>query len=336
MFSGPRGAFAVESAGDGADRPEPAGVVLALPVPLIDRDDPAALLLSTGARNRDEITQLAGALPDGPTVELRLALIRADLDAGELQSARSGLDELAAEDTTDDWRLHWYRGVSHLLDDPAAAVVEFDRCWSRLPGELAPKLALAAAAEIAGDAELAGSMYGLIATLDPTLADAPFGVARVQLRAGRPAAARQALDRVPASSSGYAEARRAAAESLLTPVMPPAALLPAALLPAALPPAGLPTEDELWEAVDRIERLRLEPGSELLLKVRVLEVAIDMVLAGRFIDQSRQLFGSPLVGRDLHLALEQTLRQAARHSTSEPERYALIDRAHAAHPRTWR
>ena len=50
-------------------------------------------------------------------------------------------------------------------DDPGAAADEFDRCWSLVPGEVAPKLALAVAALLGACVFLAiFAGYGLIYT----------------------------------------------------------------------------------------------------------------------------------------------------------------------------
>ncbi|HEX4253429.1 MAG TPA: tetratricopeptide repeat protein [Pseudonocardia sp.] len=45
--------------------------------------------------------------------------------------------------------------------------------------------------------------------------------------------------------------------------------------------------------------------------------------------------GLPWRGRELRLGLERALRAAARLSTSQSERVALVDRANAVRPRTW-
>ena len=52
---------------------------------------------------------------------------------------------------TDDWRLPWYRGQCALLEGALDdAATEFDAVLAMLPGELAPKVALAATAELRG------------------------------------------------------------------------------------------------------------------------------------------------------------------------------------------
>src|SRR5439155_26576731 len=98
-----------------------------------------------------------------PSRALQLALVRAHLEASDPAAAAAVLDALAAEDA-DDWRLEWFRGVAALVQRRAdAACASFDTVYSTLPGEAAPKLALAAASECAGQDEPAGRYYALVA-----------------------------------------------------------------------------------------------------------------------------------------------------------------------------
>ena len=70
---------------------------------------------------------------------------------GRSAGAASTLAELAP--ATSDWRVTWYQGLRELAaGQPGAARAAFDAVYDALPGELAPKLALAFAAEAAGDA----------------------------------------------------------------------------------------------------------------------------------------------------------------------------------------
>ncbi len=92
VFGPARGAFApdllLEPAGPG--RPDPAQVAAELPVPLVDPADPAAALLATATVVEPaEITRLVEAAAE-PSLELRLRLVRAHLDAGDPAAAERG------------------------------------------------------------------------------------------------------------------------------------------------------------------------------------------------------------------------------------------------------
>ena len=127
----------------------------ALPPLAVDASDPAAAFLaSVGAGSPEGVVRdidTAVALAQVPvTVEVRLRRAQALIDLGDHASAAVELDRVEEDDPWE-WRAVWLRGVSALVQGqfrPAAAA--FDRCRSEVPGELAPKLAAAAAAEGGG------------------------------------------------------------------------------------------------------------------------------------------------------------------------------------------
>ena len=128
----------------------------ALPAPLVDPADPAAGFLATlGSTESDRLiaTLLAAPVSSPETV---LRLIDARIAVGDMVGARNDLAAL----TVTDWRADWYHGVVALAENnlPGARAA-FEAVYDALPGELAPKLALAAVAERDGDFEVARSLY---------------------------------------------------------------------------------------------------------------------------------------------------------------------------------
>src|SRR5581483_9581323 len=80
--------------GEGLDRPVPEEVAAALPVPQVDTADPAAgLLATTGAADPAALIAELAAAP--ATLEVRLRIVRARIEAGELAAAAADLDALA-------------------------------------------------------------------------------------------------------------------------------------------------------------------------------------------------------------------------------------------------
>ena len=255
----------------------------------------AGLLLDHSGPGRPAPAQVAGRLPE-------------PLDAGH--------GEHTGDAGPDDWRHRWSAALAALaggaLDTARAA---FDAMYSTFPGELAPKLALAAVAECAGDDGVAQRYYELVAAVDPSWADAAFGVARTRLRAGRRADAVSALLAVPASSSGHVAARRAAVEATLL-----------------RHDTGSADDDELRAAATLLEQLDLDPLATARMRVAVLDAAVERVGGGS---------GEPVLGcaweeRALRLELERSLRALARLTPDRAEKITLIDRANSAHPRTLR
>ena len=88
----------------------------------------------------------------GESVEIPLRLVRAELEAGDAAAALNRLAALDAE-LEFDWRPVWYRAQAALLTgDYFAAAADFESVYAALPGEPAPKLALAAALELGAEA----------------------------------------------------------------------------------------------------------------------------------------------------------------------------------------
>ena len=115
----------------------------------------AGLLLDHSGPGRPAPAQVAGRLPE-------------PLDAGH--------GEHTGDAGPDDWRHRWSAALAALAGgDLDTARAAFDAMYSTFPGELAPKLALAAVAECAGDDGVAQRYYELVAAVDPSWADAAFG-----------------------------------------------------------------------------------------------------------------------------------------------------------------
>jgi serine/threonine-protein kinase PknG len=136
-------------------------VVAALSVPLIDPNDPAANVLTVTAHSdpreildaiRKIKTQSLELFDEEdtprPSMEIPLAEIRASLDLGEPEHALMLLDDFTAR-FGESWRTHWYSGFAALLrGEFAEAFGQFELVLDALPGEAAPKVALAATAEL--------------------------------------------------------------------------------------------------------------------------------------------------------------------------------------------
>ena len=101
-------------------------------------------------------------------------------------------------------------------DDWETAKASFNAVYQQVPGELAPKLALAFACEKGGQPEVAEGLYQTCAATDATyVAPSAFGMARVRADRKDTPGAVAALDLVPNTSRGYTESRQQRAEVLL-------------------------------------------------------------------------------------------------------------------------
>nr|WP_280268116.1 serine/threonine-protein kinase [Nocardia wallacei] len=325
-FGPPRGVFghSVDAA------PGPRDIVAALPVPLVDPTDTGAALLATTAGGT--VADLERALAAGlrsvvtgraDSVEIPLRLIRAAIEDGDAADARRRIEELA-DILGDDWRLAWYRGMTQLLaSDFASAAAEFDAVYQALPGESAPKLALAAAAELAragNDAETARAMryYETVWRTDRGFVAAAFGLARLCRATGDRDRAVAVLDQVDPASALYTEARIAAVHTLLT----------------GRDPADL-TEALLRDCGSRTEGIAIESKSRAaLVRMRVLEPALRWLSAGHTPESSDPLLGHRLDPSGVRTALDRCLRDLAHETDDMWARFDLVDRANAIRPRS--
>jgi serine/threonine-protein kinase PknG len=326
-----------------------------MPMPQVDRADPAAGYLATfaGLDSAQRAAALSGAVSGAAAVpaeaatsaETRLALARAQLDIGDYDRAGTTLADLAAEDPSD-WRIAWTDGLRQLAageagSDAAAGAAAargaFSAVYDELPGELAPKLALAFAAEAAGDAAAAARYFKLVWTVDRSCISAAFGLARAGLATGDRPGAIAALAAVPETSSYHAAAQIAAVRILVSSGM---------------------TGDDLRQASGRVGRLGLDEARREQLTVEILRAALGWAATGQApppgqaqgqAEGSGQAQGSGrsleradglILGcepdeRSLRFGLERGYRALARLTSDRSRRIELVDMANAVRPKTW-
>jgi len=257
--------------------------------------------------------------------ETKLALVRALIAAGDVDTARSYIAELSAS-APDDWRVPWYGGLSELAAGrPQQARAAFSAVYDQLPGELAPKLALAFAAEAAGDLLAARRYFQIVWTMDRSCISAAFGTARTALASGDRVGAIAAVAAVPTTSSHHAAAQIAAVR----------------LLVAA--PDGVAATD-LSQAGDRLSKLELDDLRKQQLAVEILRAALEAVTAGPVqagarrggrIAGSERILGYEPSERALRFGLERGYRALASLIPDPARRIELVDQANTVRPRTW-
>lgn len=154
--------------------------------------------------------------PPGWSAGVWLARGHAALEAGR----PGGVDEAVAHLLDDDpweWRALWLAGLGALaLGDYRRAQSSFNAVYGQLPGELAPKLALAVACELGEVFDLADVLYRICASTDAAYVTASaFGIARIQRARDDLDGVVSALDMVPLTSRGYPESRRQVANAMI-------------------------------------------------------------------------------------------------------------------------
>ena len=343
-----------DSFADGLSREiavDPVQVVDALPVPLTDPTDPCAPLLAAAVQSeplqtldslhrarektRDEFHSGKAKLdPALIEQELALAEVRALLDLREVDKAATLLTRYSSETG---WRLDWYRGLVALLttrfDDADAhfrsAYDYFDAVLDALPGEVAPKLALAATAELAllhDDLTdrarwhaRAQRHYETVWRTDHEVVSAAFGLARQLAAHDEIDAAIAVLDEVPATSRHFNVARMTAVLTLL-----------------GSRSADALDEPHLRAAAERVAALPPDEGRALQMRTLVLGAALEWVRRSeRGTSRGAPILGSAFNERGLRYGVESGLRALARAAPTRMHRYSLVDLANEVRPTSW-
>ncbi len=330
VFSPEVQAIGVSGGDQALTAPPPGQIVAGLPRPLVDMTDPAAGYLATfaGLSSAQRVAALTMAVAGDPTVprpvtespETQLALVRARTDAGDYDKAAALLADLAADDPFD-WRIAWYTGLRSLaVADAAAALGAFSAVFDELPGELAPKLALAFAAEAAGDLAAAGRYFGLVWTVDRSYVSAAFGLARTRLGVGDRPGAIAALADVPGTSSYHVAAQIAVVRILVSGGQ------------GSGGQSGV-TVDDLRQADGRLGQLAVDDVRRHQLSAEILQAALEWCTSGQP-PGNGPILGCEPNPRALRFGLERSYRALARLAPDKARRIEFVDMANAVRPRT--
>ncbi|MFF6809337.1 tetratricopeptide repeat protein [Streptomyces sp. NPDC012403] len=337
--------------------PTPAEIAACLPVPRPYPGDPQATRFEVSSGyDPDRLLDQEDEKP--PSVEIRLHNVRVLLGRNTRDDLRRAQEELDTADSVPGpsavrrWRLEWHRALLALrgadLDDDPRQVAEarnhFTQVHLELPGEYAPKLALAHCAERLGDdpaGPTAKELYEAVFARNPAHGGAALGLARIALRARDRRTAIDVLGRVRQGTLDHTVARIAALR------------IRAARLPGDGDPLPLPAEvdaalAELHGLVGRRPGDG-EPGlsedEALRLSTELHEWKLDAVHslsdrpgspgsgAGRLTARALRRLSAP--ERALREQLESHYRRlAARHQEPAAAHEHLVDLMHAVRPQT--
>ncbi|MGD8149600.1 tetratricopeptide repeat protein [Ornithinimicrobium sp. Y1694] len=269
---------------------------------------------------------------DDQTPEVLMARAMAGIRLGQKGWFDTAVRELLREDPWD-WRASWLRGLWALSQSstPASqgadeetvarrrttagqeAAGHFAAVRDALPGEVAPRLALALASELGGYSRAAELDYERCWRTDAAyVAPAAFGLSRVRRSRDDEDGALQALDSVPRNSRAHPRARWLRAELLRSR--------------GALA--------DLRESIFSVSRLTLDPRQRAQFNATIYEQALEEV--NRNGEQENWRLGEVPVTQDaLRRALEKEYRFLADYTPDPQERADLIDRANAIRPWSW-
>jgi serine/threonine-protein kinase PknG len=272
-----------------------------------DAADPQAPWLAR--INLDDPRERLAALEQAPgrSPGVLLAKGLAALEFDQHSRLADAVQQLLDDDPWE-WRAVWLAGLDALArQDYPAAQSSFNAVYGQLPGELAPKLALALACELGGETGLAESLYPVCASTDAAyVTPAAFGLARVRTTGGDVPGSLAALALVPTTSRGYPESQRAIAAQLV---------------------AAAQDEPAISRALTAITDARLEPVVVAEYSQQLYERAARLVGP-----QGIQLAGERLTAGQVRDRLEAAYRRRASLTPDDALRARLVDAANAIRP----
>jgi serine/threonine-protein kinase PknG len=284
-----------------------------LPQLRVDRADPSsAWLAGVSIVAGEERLRVLETAPQ-ETVEVQLAKVRAAIEAGLYPQADQIINELLTTNPWE-WRAIWNSGLAALArNEAAAAATGFNTVLSQVPGELAPKLALALACEQSGADDVAEYLYAVCAATDANyVAPAAFGLARTRAKRGDVPASLAALDLVAPTSGAFVAARRRRAQLLIS--------------------SGSSLTD-LQAAAASIDHIAIDARDRQIALVAIFTSALEAVRKNG--DQPATLIaGVPAADTELRSAAEHAYRELAALTPEHHERIELVDAANAVRPRT--
>jgi len=342
LKSGPKPADSKVFTGDRLVRAEVADLVarpdpMTLPSLRVDLQDKAAnevirVLSLMNAEDQARELQVLVATYGDRAVEPRLRLAEVLILSPQLwPQERQALIEGALQALEDrdafDWRPGWMRGLWLLTQGQGEPALHmFERCYFEMPGELAPRLGMGMAAELAGRPEQALPYYDRVGQVDPGYTTAHAGAARCLAASAHgpvdPAPPGQGiadaismLKRVPLAHSMHTTAQLAVGELLL------------------LHPSQV-TAGNLVEADLALGAALLSGGAANQIAARLL--ALTAELAPRLPDPTHiTLLGHPCNDTaSLRLAAESQFRLAATQARDRSERVRWIGMANRVRPMT--
>lgn len=272
-----------------------------------DPSDPQAAWLSR--ISADDPVQRLAALSSPPRESAGVLLARGEaaLEAVNAKLVDECVRTLLSRDPWE-WRAVWLAGLGALQTrDYRGAQSSFNAVYGQVPGELAPKLALALACELGGELDIAEGLYRTCASTDAAyVTPAAFGLARVRAARSDLQGSLAALELVPNTSRGYPESQRLKARHLVT---------------LATDARGL---DEAFSA---IAQARLEPETEAQYHALLYRRALGLAGSGTL-----RLGGDTLTPAAVRDRLAGAYRDLGRLTADPGLKAAYVDVANSLRP----
>src|SRR5271166_5451862 len=257
------------------------------------------------------------AFPKSMEARLQMAKLLITQKGKGKETPEKNLASIEEEDPFE-WRVAWTRGHAAFYNNkPEEAAPIFNLVLNELPGELAPRLALALAAEAANQPKDAIRFYEAVIKTYDRYSSAAFGLARCYLQNQQIDEAIKAFDRVPQTAALYKEAQ----------------------IQKALTYCAKRTEEAFLKASEIITNLQLEAVVLNETTIKILSQAMEELEKGKrnskaMRPSSKKVLGAALQVTAIKAGLEKAFRQLAVFAQTPAEKIGYADLANAIRPVT--
>ena len=282
--------------------------------------DPAAQMIISAFNSGDVLAAMQAtvkAFPKSMEARLQMAKLLIMQKGKGKETPEKNLASIEEEDPFE-WRVAWTRGHAAFYNNkPEEAAPIFNLVLNELPGELAPRLALALAAEAANQPKDAIRFYEAVIKTDDRYSSAAFGLARCYLQNQQIDEAIKAFDRVPQTAALYKEAQ----------------------IQKALTYCAKRTEEAFLKASEIITNLQLEAVELNEITINILSRAMEELEKGKrnskaMRPSNKKVLGAALQVTAIKTGLEKAYRQLAVFAQTPAEKIGYADLANAIRPVT--
>lgn len=249
--------------------------------------------------------------------ELLFRACELNVEIGKLDLAESQIKVLTRIDKYN-WKINWLLGLLHIKrNEFKSAIVEFEKVYNEIPGELAPKLVLAYCHETEQNYPLAKFYYEHVAKVDPNYTTACFGAARCAIRENTPKHAIELLGMVPNSHSMSTLANISIIKVLM------------------LDKSNI-NLDSIKTAQKCFDNILVENGLVHLVKAQFLSQILELFKSNKI----KETYGFVIAGYELTVdnirkGAENEYLKASEYETDKEEKRALISLAKKHNPHFW-
>ena len=263
----------------------------------------------------DMLTKMVEKYKD-KSVEAKLRLADLLIYENKFDEAQKYLKQIQKEDEFD-WRVFWYQGkLSFSQEKYNDAKLNFDKVFFEMPGELAPKLALAYTFEKLEKNNEALSFYKRVMKVDPSNTTACFGLARCYQKSKNINESLDAIQSVPVTHILYTQSRLKLVDLMIS----------------------LDHEfnnDFVKKISEIITSINYDAGIVHELSAKLIVKAIDFIKNGKLKEDNQiTLLGSKFKMDELRINAENEYRKAALYSKNQEEKIFWIDLANQVRPKT--